>query len=341
VRGNGKEGMINHSGLQQAVELINKSQRILVTAHTRPDGDAIGCLVAMCDVLQALGKKAKSILLSPAPQWYKFLLTEKVPVLGEDVQLEDLKAGRFGEFDLILILDTNSPGQLPEFEEYLKQSDTDVLVIDHHRTSDGLGGIELIESDAAATALVILELLKYAGWEITGKIAEALFVAIATDTGWFQFNNTDSRVFSVCAELIDMGIKSTEVYNKLYENFSPQRFMLMTEMLKTLELHLDGRFAIMQITQPDFERTGATYVDTENLINECRRIGTVDTAALFIELDDGRIRCSLRSKGALDVGEIAVKFGGGGHKMAAGTFVPGPMENAQKLILEEVSKKFS
>ena len=313
----------------------------MVTTHTKPDGDAIGCLLAMSDVLNTLGKNVKSLLLSPPPQWYQFLLTDKVPVLDEDVQLEELKAGRFGEFDLVMILDTNSPGQLPKFKDYLKQNDKPVLVIDHHRTSDGLGAVELIESDAAATALVVLELFKFAGWEITGKIAESLFVAVATDTGWFQFNNTDSRTFSACAELIDAGVKPTEVYNKLYENFSKQRFMLTTAMLNTFELHLNGRFATMQITQPDFERTGATYADTENLIKECRRISTVDTTALFIELDDGRIRCSLRSKGALDVGEIAAKFGGGGHKMAAGSFVPGPMEKARQLIFDAVSKSLS
>ncbi len=333
--------MVSDNDLQQTLELINKSQRILVTTHTKPDGDAIGCLVAMCDVLNTLGKKVKSLLLSPSPQWYQFLLTEKVPVLDEDVQLEELKTGRFGEFDLVMVLDTNSPGQLPGFKEYLKQNKKPVLVIDHHRTSDGLGAVELIESDAAATALVVIELFKFAGWEITGKTAEALFIAVATDTGWFQFNNTDNRTFSACAELIDAGAKPSEVYHNLYENCSKQRFMLTIAMLDTFELHLNGRFAIMQITQPDFERTGAAYTDTENLINECRRISTVDTTALFIELDDGRIRCSLRSKGALDVGEIAAKFGGGGHKMAAGSFVPGPMENARKLIYEEVSKSLS
>lgn len=330
--------MVSDNNLQQAVTLINKSQEILVTTHTKPDGDAIGCLVAMCDVLNTLGKKVKPLLLSPPPQWYQFLLTEKLPVLGEDVQLEELKAGQLGRFDLVMILDTNSPGQLPGFKDYLKQNDKPVLVIDHHRTADGLGAVELIESDAAATALVVLELFKFAGWEITGKIAEALFVATATDTGWFQFNNTDGRVFSSCAELIDAGAKPTELYHKLYENSSSSRFMLMITMLNTLELHLNSRFATLQITQPDFEQTGATYADTENLINECRRISTVDTTALFIELDDGRIRCSLRSKGVLDVGQIAARFGGGGHKMAAGTFVPGPMENAKKLIFDEVSK---
>lgn len=332
---------MQENNFKQAVDLINQSARVLVTTHTKPDGDALGCLIAMNSVLTSLGKKVTPLILSPAPDWYRFLLTEKVPVLGEDVQIEELTAGRFGEFDLILILDTNSPGQLPKFKEYLKQNKKPLLAIDHHRTSDGLGGVELVESDAAATALVILELFKYAGWEITEKIAEALFIAIATDTGWFQFNNTDSRVFSACAGLIEAGIKPSEIYHKLYENFSPQRFILMISMLDTLELHLDGRFAVMQITHPDFERTGATYADTENLINECRRIDSVDATALFIELDDGRIRCSLRSKGALDVGEIASQFGGGGHMMAAGTFVPGPMNNARKLILTEVTKKFS
>lgn len=333
--------MVPDNNLQQAVELINKSQEILITTHTKPDGDAIGCLIAMCDVLNTLGKKVKSLLLSPPPQWYQFLLKEKVPVLGEDVQLEELKAGHLGRFDLVMILDTNSPGQLPGFKDYLKQNDKSVLVIDHHRTSDGLGAVELIESDAAATALVVLELFKFAGWEITGKIAEALFVAVATDTGWFQFNNTDGRAFRSCAELIDAGAKPTELHHRLYENSSSSRFMLMIAMLNTLELHLNSRFATLQITQPDFEQTGATYADTENLINECRRISTVDTTALFIELDDGRIRCSLRSKGAIDVGQIAAKFGGGGHKMAAGSFVPGPMENAKKLIQQEVSKNLS
>jgi phosphoesterase RecJ-like protein len=113
----------------------------------------------------------------------------------------------------------------------------------------------------------------------------------------------------------------------------------MAGMLDRLELYLDGRFAVMQITQQDFQQTDAEYSDTENLINECHRIDSVEASALFIELKDGRIRCSLRSRGPLDVSKIATKFGGGGHTMAAGTFLPGPLENAKKLILTEVEKR--
>jgi phosphoesterase RecJ-like protein len=289
----------------------------------------------MCEALRALGKKVTPLMLSPVPQWYQFLFAEKVPVLGEDIQLEELIAGRF---DLIIIVDTNSTSQLPKFDEYLKQNAAPVLVIDHHETSDGLGDVELIDGDAAAAGLIVLDLIEHAGWPVTERVAQALFVAVATDTGWFQFSNTDGRACRACAGLIDAGAKPAQIYANLYQNFSLARFKLMVVVLNSLELHLDGRYAVVQVTQRDFQQTGAEYSDTENLINECHRIGTVRASALFIELKDGRIRCSLRSRGALDVSQIAAKFGGGGHTMAAGTFLPGPLDNAQKLILAEMTE---
>ena len=133
-------------------------------------------------------------------------------------------------------------------------------------------------------------------------------------------------MFRSCAELIDAGVDPNDLYRRLYQTFSHARFKLMVAMLNRLELHLDGRYASQYLVREDFERTGAAYRDTENLINECQRIGSVVVAALFMELRDGRIRCSLRSRPegerAVDVSEIAAKFGGGGHKMAAGTYLP-------------------
>jgi phosphoesterase RecJ-like protein len=331
--------MIKPEDFQNAVDLINKSNNILITTHTRPDGDACGCVAAMCEALAAIGKKVTPLLISPVPQWYEFLFTEKPAVLDEDIKFDELTAGRFGRFDLILIVDTNSRSQLPKFSYYLKQKNAPVLVFDHHETSDNLGDVELIDRDAAATGMIVLDLLKHASWPLTGNIAESLFVAIATDTGWFRFSNTNSRVYRASAELIDAGVKPTQIYDHLYLNFSYPRFRLMAGMLDKLELLVDGRFAVMQITRQDFEQTGAAYSDTEDLINECHRIDSVKVSALFIELKDGRIRCSIRSKGPLDVSEIAAKFGGGGHTMAAGTFLPGPMENAKKLILTEVTER--
>jgi len=332
--------MTSNNGFKKAVELIGKSGNVLITTHTKPDGDACGCVVALCDALRSEGKTVEPLFLSALPQWYGFLLSEKMPVLGEDVGIEELMKGRLGEFDLIIIVDADSYSQLGDFEHYLKQNDKPVLVIDHHATSDGIGDVQLVDSTAAATGLIILELFEYAAWPVTEKIAQALFAAIATDTGWFQFNNTGSRVYAAAARLTDAGANPTQVYEKLYHTFSHARFNLMLAMLGTLELHFDGRFATQHILQQDFERTGTTSADTENLINECHRIGAIEASALFVELKDGRIRCSLRSRGRVDVSKIAQKFGGGGHKPAAGTFLPGPLENARQLILDEMSQQF-
>jgi len=329
--------MGRNEDFQKTVKLISQSENILITTHTKPDGDACGSVAALCEAIAALGKKGTPLMLSPVPQWYEFLFVEKAPVLGENITLEDLAAGRF---DLIVIVDTNSKEQLPKFDEYLKQADAPVLVLDHHETSDGIGDVEVIDRSAAATGLIVLDLLKHAGWTLTESIARAIFVAAATDTGWFQFSNTDSRTLRACAELIDAGVRPTQIHAAMYQNFSPARFALMMAMLNSLELHLDGRYAVMQVTQQDFARTGAAYHDTENLINEAHRLGSVRASALFIELKDGRIRCSLRSRGGPDVSRIAAKFGGGGHTMAAGTFLPQPLQNAKDLILTEMQKSF-
>jgi bifunctional oligoribonuclease and PAP phosphatase NrnA len=323
--------MADKIDFQKAVELIGKSNKVLITTHTRPDGDGCGCIAALSETLTTLGKNVKILLLSELPEWYEFLFEQKPEIFGEKTKIES---------DLIVIVDTATYNQLPEFDKHLKKTDKPILVIDHHVTSDNLGDVELIDTTAAATALIVFDLLKYAGWPITKKIAEALFVAVATDTGWFQFDNTDSRTLKVCAELIDAGVNPSLLYRKLYQNFSPQQFRLMVAMLNTLELHFDGRYATQHLTQEDFKQAGAKYSDTENLIDECRRISDVEAAALFVEQADGQVKVSLRSMGVVDVCKVAAKFGGGGHKMAAGAHLPGPIDNAKKLILAKMTNQF-
>ena len=323
---------------QKAAELIGKSSKVLVTTHTRPDGDACGCIAAISQTLTALGKNVRTLLLSELPAWYQFLFEQEPEIFSKKTPPILLSQESRGA-DLIIVVDTATYNQLPELEKYLKQTDKPVLVIDHHISSDNIDDVKLIDSSAAATGLIVFDLLKCAGWPITKKIAEALFVAVSTDTGWFQFGNTDSRTLKVCAELIDAGANPAKVYRELYQNLSPQRFKLMIAMLDTLELLLDGHLAMQHLTQADFKRTGAKLSDTENLIDECRRISSVETAVLFVEQADGQVKVSLRSRGAVDVCKIASKFGGGGHKMAAGAHLPGPLENAKKLILTEITKQ--
>ena len=325
----------------KAVDLINKSKSLLITSHTRPDGDAVGCMKAFYDTATLLGKKAQPLLLSPLAKWYEFIFQKPIPVLGNDVKIEDLQNGSFGSFDLIVIVDTNSYVQLTEFDKWLKVSKIPVLVIDHHLTGDGLGTVEVVDSTAAATGEIIFDLLKFAKWEITPDIAQALYVAIATDTGWFRFDNTDSRVMRNASSLIEFGASPTTIYRKLYQNYSTSRLKLLGVMLNNLEFHRNGQIAIQHIMRSDFDATGATGSDTEEFVNECQRVSIVKSAALFVELKDGGCRCSLRSDGSVDVQQIASELGGGGHKLASGVNLKGNLAEVKKLILDRFEQQLS
>ncbi|MCD4831983.1 MAG: bifunctional oligoribonuclease/PAP phosphatase NrnA [Anaerohalosphaeraceae bacterium] len=327
--------MVITGDFKKTAKLIKKSTSCLVTSHTRPDGDAVGSMKAMCQTIEALGKKAQPLLLSPLADWYSFLFSSPVPVFGNDITLEQLAEGSFGQFDLVIIVDTNSYVQLPEFDKWLKDTHLPILVIDHHITGDGFGTVELIDSTAAATGEIVYDLLKYAKWPVTEDIAEALFVALSTDTGWFRFENSDARVFRNASALIECGAKPAEIYRRMYQNYTPARFQLLGRMIKSLEFDSDGQIALQHLTRADFDQTGAVGRDTEEFVNECQRIRSVRAVALFVELADDNWRCSLRSDGSVDVREIAQKFGGGGHKMAAGVNMPGPFADARGKIVAE------
>ncbi|MGA2914458.1 MAG: bifunctional oligoribonuclease/PAP phosphatase NrnA [Sedimentisphaerales bacterium] len=324
---------------KKAIDLLKKTTSWLVTSHTRPDGDSVGSTKCMCEIAAQLGKEAKPLLLSPPAEWYKFIFNTPVPVLGNDIKIEDIQSGKFGKFDLVVIVDTNSYVQLADLDKWLKTSKVPVLVIDHHLTGDGLGTVEIVDPTAAATGEIVLDLLKSAKWKITPAIAEALYIAISTDTGWFRFDNTDARVMRNASILIEQGAKPTEIYRKMYQNYSLARLKLLGKMFENLELHHDNKIAIMHIMRSDFDSTGASGPDTEEFVNESQRISSVKASALFVELKDGGVRCSLRSDGSIDVRKIAQKFGGGGHKVAAGVNLKFNYEQAKKVILEEIEKE--
>jgi len=328
--------MPDNETFQNAVDLINNANSVLLTTHIRPDGDACGCVRALMEVVAQLDKKAQPLFMSPLAVWYKSLFEEKPAILGNDVQPEHLSQA-YTDVDLIIIVDTDSKVQLPGLADWLPDCGKKILVIDHHVTGDHLGDVKLVDTAAAAAGEIVFDLIKFASWDITERIAESIFIALSTDTGWFKFGNTDSRIFHTAAELIDAGARPNVIYRLLYQSFTPSRLYLMTRMLDHLELHADARIATQYILRKDFDETGATGPDTENLIDECQRIESVEVAALFTELADGGFRCSLRSKGKVDVRCIAQKYGGGGHTLASGVNLKGPLDVAIRSIVDEIT----
>lgn len=330
---------LTDSDFRQVIEVLEQSSDVVITTHIRPDGDACGCLRGLMDILTSMGKQVRPLLLSPPASWYAAMFEQKIPVLSNDITQAQLMEGFFDACDLIVIVDTDSRVQLPGFAEWLDKSSSGkkVLVIDHHVTGDGLGDLALVDTEAAATGEILFDLFKAAGWTITEPVAEAIFIALSTDTGWFRFGNADSRIFHTAAELINAGARPDMVYRRLYQGFSPARLRLMVRMLEHLELFEGEQIAVQYILRKDFDDTGATGPDTENLIDECQRIATVEAAVLLVELSDGRFRCSLRSKGRVDVRVIAQKYGGGGHTLAAGVTLDGPLGAAKDLAVREIA----
>lgn len=336
--------MTDITNYQKAAAVLEGAQRVLITTHFRPDGDACGCLRALAEHLLMCGKTVYPLVLSPLASWYAELFDSPVPVLGNDVKPEELSQ-QYGECDLMIIVDTNSYIQLPGLENFIKTARAagtpKVLVIDHHITGDHLGDVELLDPQAAAAGEVVFDLFKIAGWTMTPRIAESIFIAVATDTGWFKFGNADSRIFNTAAELIKKGVHPNDTYRRLYQSFTPARLKLMTRMLEHLALHADGQIAMQYILRKDFDETGATGPDTENLIDECQRIQSVEVAVLIVELADGKFRCSLRSKGKIDVRAVAQPYGGGGHTLAAGVTLPGPLDSVMDTLLTDIKKQMN
>ena len=290
---------------------LRSARSLLLVTHVRPDGDAIGSMVALARGAEGDGRTVHLLAPDPPPQRYGFLCAgrtfagpERFAVLADAA-------------DIVVVLDTCTFSQLEQLEADLRTRREKVVAVDHHATFDDVGSVQWIDTSAAAAGVMVAELIEALDWSIDLPAAEALMTAVTTDTGWLQFANTDGRVLRLVADWADLGVRSDKLYRRIYQTDRPQRLALMARMLATLELHAGGRLAAMTIRKADFQATGARAEETENLVNEALRLASVDTVILLVENTDC-VRVSLRSRDAINVAEIARRFGGGGHARAAG-----------------------
>jgi len=317
---------------REAARLLGDAKSIFITSHIRPDGDAIGCVVAMRQVLRALGKQVLPVLLDPSTPRYAMLTeNEAIPLW-----LQDVGPNEASKCDALLILDTCAYDQLEPIAEFVRCSKAVKIAVDHHRTRDVEADCYLVDDTAPAASLLVWDWCKQMDWPIDDVAAQALFVGMSTDCGWFRNANTSAALLAACGELADRGVRPDVLHQRLYQSDPAERLRLLGEMLGTLELHVDGRVAVLHITGEMFRRSGANHHDTEDLINVPQQIASVNVTALLVEEDDGRIRLSLRSKRDVDVARIAELFGGGGHARAAGARRAMPLADFKRDVIREV-----
>jgi len=313
-----------------ADELAGWRHPLLLT-HERPDGDALGCLLAVYDVLRSRGVDACAMLFEPLPARYAFMSgVEALHVLtGADDPV-------LARADGVLVMDTCALGQLTPVADFLRQTAAPIIALDHHRTRDLSAGRYLVDADAAAASLLVYDWAAAAGWELSNGAREALFVGIATDTGWFRFSNTSAACLRAAADLVERGVNVDRLHQALYLSDSTQVLRARALAQASLELHRDGRVAVMMVSEEALVRVGANAGDLEDSVNSPMSAAAVEVSMLLVERKDGVTKCSLRSKGAVDVARVAARFGGGGHVRAAGVRIEKSMSAARDALLAAI-----
>ena len=294
---------------EQAVDEINAAQRIGIVGHVRPDGDALGSMVALALGARSAGKEAVASFGLP------FVLGEEFHLLDQGVLVHPSEFP--ADLDLAIVCDTGVLDRIGSVGAAVSRARR-ILVVDHHVTPGDIGVVRVVDPSAAATTQLVYELLQRLGWEITRPIAEALYVGLVTDTGRFQYSSTSPAVHRMAADLLAAGVEPAPIGQALYEETPFGYFAVVARVLGSARLDADAGLVWAVRRQQDIDDAGIGWESADQLIDLVRLAREAHVACLLKEIQPHTLKGSLRSRGDVDVAAIATAFGGGGHHYAAG-----------------------
>lgn len=312
--------------LKEVLQHIERRNRFVLTSHARPDGDAIGSALACAQILRQLGKQAEVVMHDPVPRIYEVL-----PFAAGVIQADRVN----GNYEAAILLECDSV-QRTRLEGLDKHF---LISIDHHTSGRPFAHVNWIDPRATATAEMVYRLALEAGVTISPEIATCLYTALMTDTGSFMFKGTNEQTFALARELVLAGADPAQCARNIYFAHSTAKMRLLGAALSNL--HREGPLAWIWVTREQMDRSHAKEEDCEGIVNYALSIQDVEVAAFFREMTDGRYRVSLRSKGKLNVADIAERFGGGGHECASGCSTDGPLAMAVAKILQLIRPESS
>ena len=320
---------MENNTFHEIAEQLMAADSVLIYPHVNMDGDALGSAVAACRGLRHLGKRCYILIEDEIPRNLKFLddgycTMDQSCILSPDVSF---------------CMDCGDVTRFPKRKEKFAEGKVTVC-IDHHRTTRPFCDFNYIDPDAAATGELIYQLLLALGTPHDRETANALFAAISTDTGNFQYSNTTKESHRIVAELYDWGLEANKVSREIYDNVRLQRLLLHNRALQTLELLADGQAAVAWVDKKMLEETGAGMDESEGIVDQLRSIEGVEIAVFVKSERPEQTKVSLRAKSWGDVAVIAEKLGGGGHSKAAGCTLDMPLSEALPLIKKEVEDTF-
>ncbi len=315
------------TALAEAAAAISESKSIVLACHVNPDGDALGSLLSLALALKPLGKEVTCLSEDGVPDILRFLP-------GSDLIVRSTEAPAF---DLALVVDSGELSRVGVQVGPMVSRARRAVNIDHHVVAGAFGDIRVLDSSAASTAEIVYDLLQALQAPLTPEIATCLFTGIITDTGSFRFQNVTPGTLRTAATLVEAGASPPHISENVFENKTYAGTRLLGHALSSLSQTADGRIVWAHITAADFRQLGAIDAETEGVVNYVRGVRGAEVGILFREMDNGRIRVSLRSRESVNVAEMAQEFGGGGHRMAAGCTLNIPLAEAE-LALVAVAK---
>lgn len=310
-----------------ALEAISGARNIVLACHINPDGDTLGSMIALGTGLEQRHKTVTLISSDGVPAIYSFL---------PDIE-RITSATERRDFDLAIVLDAGDLSRIGQAHEAVLSAPR-LVNIDHHLAAEPFGDVRLVDATAAATGEIVYDLLVALGASITLPIAECLLCALLTDTGSFRFMNVTPRTMEIAAEMLRVGASPNTIAENVFENKAFAAQKLLGRALESLQRTPNGRIVWAHVTRADFMDFDATDEATEGIVNAIRAVRGAEVALFLREMPSGRLRVSLRSRDPFDVSQVAHAFGGGGHRLAAGCTLDGPLAEAEARLVAEVQK---
>jgi phosphoesterase RecJ-like protein len=320
--------------VKEAAAAIDTAQRIVLAGHVNPDGDTLGCVLALAHVLREAGKDVTAISTDGVPDIYRWMPGANQVVTGTERR----------DFDLAIVCDAGALERIGRSVVPAIESAPRLIDIDHHVADGVFGDIRILDVTAAATAelvwLLIVALGKLWGQDVADKpVAECLMTGLITDTGSFRFLNVTPRTFLLAARLQRLGALPAPITELVFENRSYASVKLLGRAVDSMQRTDDGRVAWAHVRAQDFADLDATDADTEGIVNHIRAVNGVQVGILFREVPGKKVRISLRARDGADVNRIANVFGGGGHKLAAGCSAEPPLADVERAVVAETLRQ--
>lgn len=320
---------LNLNNVDEIFSLIENSNDICIAGHKAPDGDCIGSVMALYELLKPMNKNITVCFDGLIPFNYK-------PFVNEDIILKQYESQKF---DIVIVLDCSDKERLGKFANILNNANK-TICIDHHKTNTKFADINIIETEMSSTGELLYDVIKAANKNITKTIAEFLYIAIVTDTGKFSYSSTSSATHIKVAHLMELGIDISEIDNILFNSKPSNVVKAFIDCIKNIELYYENKLGITSITEKILKDNQVEMGDVDGVVEFIREIKEVEVSCVLKENFDGT-KVSLRAKNDnIDVAEIAFIYGGGGHKKAAGFEVNETIENTKNLLLNDFRKYF-